>query len=210
MSNIDKLYANALAATKREKSFSGREVHGRLTIARKPLLPHGTGDAFHVSGFTASGKYVSDSFESIADARKFVKLQSRKQRPSKKASESFFRQYLATALWSSNDESNETGGEPLDSNYSIDDFTKESLRKARKDCDNFVAYAAEDLEKLKEEHGADDGQNGHDFWLTRNGHGAGFWDRGYGKLGDEISKKAKSFGEAHIMVGRGGKLHYEG
>lgn len=28
---------------------------------------------------------------------------------------------------------------------------------------------------------------GHDLWLTRNGHGAGFWDRGAGALGDQLT-----------------------
>lgn len=29
---------------------------------------------------------------------------------------------------------------------------------------------------------------GHDLWLTRNGHGAGFWDRDLGELGDRLTK----------------------
>jgi len=35
---------------------------------------------------------------------------------------------------------------------------------------------------------------GIDFWLTRNGHGAGFWDRGYGELGGKLTDAAKNFG----------------
>lgn len=31
-------------------------------------------------------------------------------------------------------------------------------------------------------------QAGHDFWLTRNGHGAGFWDRGLGDAGDTLTR----------------------
>ncbi len=40
-------------------------------------------------------------------------------------------------------------------------------------------------------------QAGHDFWLTRNGHGAGFWDRPeiYGKLNSEsFTKYSENFG----------------
>lgn len=40
-------------------------------------------------------------------------------------------------------------------------------------------------------------QAGHDFWLTRNGHGTGFWDRPeiYGKYSSELlTKKSESFG----------------
>ena len=36
---------------------------------------------------------------------------------------------------------------------------------------------------------------GIDFWLTRNGHGAGFWDRGLGSLGDRITVLVKPYGE---------------
>lgn len=37
---------------------------------------------------------------------------------------------------------------------------------------------------------------GHDLWLTRNGHGAGFWDRGLGALGERLSEAAKGYGSA--------------
>jgi len=45
-------------------------------------------------------------------------------------------------------------------------------------------------------------QAGHDFWLTRNGHGTGFWDRPevYGSWESEkFTAMAKGFGEAHAI-----------
>ncbi|QRI45328.1 hypothetical protein SEA_ENNEA_94 [Gordonia phage Ennea] len=36
---------------------------------------------------------------------------------------------------------------------------------------------------------------GHDYLLTRDGHGAGFWDRGLGDLGDYLTAIAKTMGE---------------
>ncbi|AXQ62124.1 hypothetical protein SEA_SKYSAND_91 [Gordonia phage Skysand] len=36
---------------------------------------------------------------------------------------------------------------------------------------------------------------GHDYLLTRDGHGAGFWDRGLGDLGDYLTDIAKTMGE---------------
>lgn len=42
---------------------------------------------------------------------------------------------------------------------------------------------------------------GHDFWLTRNGHGVGFWDRNLGDEGDALSKIARKFGEAYVWFG---------
>ena len=42
-------------------------------------------------------------------------------------------------------------------------------------------------------------QAGHDFWLTRNGHGAGFWDADY-SYGDYSAKKLTSNAEAFGVV----------
>lgn len=43
----------------------------------------------------------------------------------------FTRQYLETALWSSNDESDDSGGEPFDFNYTTEDIAEESIAAAR-------------------------------------------------------------------------------
>lgn len=40
---------------------------------------------------------------------------------------------------------------------------------------------------------------GHDFWLTRQGHGTGFWDRGLGEIGDKLTDACKSYGEAPML-----------
>lgn len=50
-------------------------------------------------------------------------------------------------------------------------------------------------------------QTGHDFWLTRNGHGSGFWDRGLEDIGEALSEAAKEFGEQYLYVGDDGKLY---
>lgn len=36
---------------------------------------------------------------------------------------------------------------------------------------------------------------GHDFWLTSQGHGAGFWDRGLGEVGDALTDSANGYGD---------------
>ena len=41
---------------------------------------------------------------------------------------------------------------------------------------------------------------GHDFALTRNGHGAGFWDRGLGTVGDMLSDEAKAYGSHSVYI----------
>lgn len=41
---------------------------------------------------------------------------------------------------------------------------------------------------------------GHDFALTRNGHGAGFWDRGYGDVGQRLTEAAQAHGESDAWI----------
>jgi hypothetical protein len=118
--------------------------------------------------------------------------------------------YLVTALWSSTDNSDpETGGEPLDANYDVDDFTAEAQHQAEEDCAAFIEQAKAILAKVED---IDFTQVGHDFWLTRNGHGAGFWDRpemyGGQENADALTDIAHGFGEVNIEVGDDGKLHF--
>lgn len=44
-------------------------------------------------------------------------------------------------------------------------------------------------------------QAGHDFWLTRNGHGTGFWDRTevYGHYSERFTKVSENFGEVQAL-----------
>lgn len=51
-------------------------------------------------------------------------------------------------------------------------------------------------------------QAGIDFWLTRNGHGTGFWDRGeYGGWQTFLTLEAEKFGEAAVYLGDDGLAH---
>jgi hypothetical protein len=114
-------------------------------------------------------------------------------------------QYLGTALWSTSDNSTPQGGEPLDDNYSIEDFSSESIEKASRDWAAFKTKAGSMLD------GLDMTQVAHDFWLTRNGHGAGFWDGDYeGDLGDKLTDISKEFGEQDVVIGDDGMLYLEG
>jgi hypothetical protein len=47
---------------------------------------------------------------------------------------------------------------------------------------------------------------GHDFWYTRNGHGVGFWDRGLGPVGDQLSDLARNFGNVDLYRGDDGQI----
>lgn len=103
-------------------------------------------------------------------------------------------------------------GEPLDKNYDIDSLSPESLQKAQADCDAFSKEIAEWIRQIPQ--GVSLDQIGHDFWLTRNGHGVGFWDRpemyGGKENADRISDIARAWGEIYIAVGDDGQLHMEG
>lgn len=117
-------------------------------------------------------------------------------------SKDILNQYLGSALWASTDDEDE----PLDTNYGIRDLDKDAINQAKKDLNKFWKMAGSLLD------GEDETQVAHDFWLTRNGHGAGFWDRTYnndvdGKKGDKLTKIAEKFGGSTLYVGDDGKIY---
>ncbi len=124
--------------------------------------------------------------------------------------------YITAALWSSNDESTPQGGEPMDRNYSIDDLTIDCLLKMQKDCKEFQEQNSRALNLADYSHIRARGHDftdsefaGHDFWLTRCGHGVGFWDRGLRLcLGDILTKACEKFGEANLYVHKKKIYHY--
>ena len=122
----------------------------------------------------------------------------------------FFDSYVEAALWSSNDESDESGGEPLDKNYGPGDLAPSAEKKMLADCKAFLDRAWSLLEEAPariRNHPAIE-MAGHDFWLTRNGHGAGFWDGDWPEpLGDELTKISKRFGETNLYVGDDGEIY---
>lgn len=124
--------------------------------------------------------------------------------------------FLETALWSSNDNSDDTGGDPLDKNYGIEDFAEPALRGLIADCERFQKENAADLAVAYEQgiRGADfndQGAAGHDFWLTRCGHGAGFWDGDYPEpQATRLTKASEKFGNVDLYVGDDGKIWASG
>jgi hypothetical protein len=127
--------------------------------------------------------------------------------------EVFLHGYLVCALWSSNDESDASGGQPMDLNYDVDDIAADSLQRMRADALAFYTDNAADLARYVEDPSTADrvarcaGEGGpwafagHDLWLTRNGHGAGYWDRGLADdLGDRLSAAAKALGGCDLYI----------
>ena len=52
-------------------------------------------------------------------------------------------------------------------------------------------------------------QVGDDFWLTREGHGAGFWDRGNGPQGDRLAELTKAYGPGPSFWIHGGYIVHD-
>lgn len=113
--------------------------------------------------------------------------------------DAFTRAYLECALWSSliDAETEEYG----DTNHLIEDLAPEALAQAVADCAKFQADNFEDIYRLEKE-------AGHDFWLTRNCHGAGFWDGDWPEdVGKRLTNAAHAFGELSPYVGDDGKVY---
>lgn len=120
--------------------------------------------------------------------------------------EEFVTAYITCALWASTD----SEGEPLDAVHTVDDITDEAKASMRSDCNGF--YHSYDVQRYLAEAyktGYTDSQAGHDFWLTRNGHGAGFWDRGLGTAGVMLTDNAKAFGSSDLYIGDDFNIHVQ-
>jgi hypothetical protein len=119
--------------------------------------------------------------------------------------DAFTQGYIACMLWSTTDQSDEHGGEPLDLNYNTDDLAPEALEAIVKDCASFQETQAKDLSEYYHHFNASSA--GHNFWLTRVGHGAGFWDRGLGELGERLTKASKAYGNIDPYVGDDNRIY---
>lgn len=118
----------------------------------------------------------------------------------------FLQGYLVCALWSSTEED----GNPLDDNYGIDDLSPEAMAQAEEECKDFILHNTSDiLDALDTKIGYTVSRAGHDFWLTRNGHGAGFWDRGLGVVGNRLTAAAEVYGGRNVVCGSDGQLYIE-
>lgn len=116
--------------------------------------------------------------------------------------DNFTKAYIECALWSSHDESTPEGGEPMDQNYCADDLAPETLTAIEAECAAFQAENESDLSPHEPERG------GIDFWLTRNGHGAGFWDGHWPEpQASRLDAAAKAAGERDLYVGDDGLIH---
>ena len=117
----------------------------------------------------------------------------------------FMSAYIEAALWSSTDDN----GEPFDKNHGSESLAPETSARMRTDCAAFLNHRlggrligiAERLE-AEGKWSLPGGVNcsvmayaGHDLWLTRNGHGCGYWDGDWPKgIAEGLDKLAHEYG----------------
>lgn len=122
----------------------------------------------------------------------------------------FTKAYMEAALWSTNDESTPSGGEPLDKNYSTKDIARETVDQMMQDCARFQQENAADLAlyDMTNVEWSAAAQGGYDFWLSRNGHGVSFRDRDLPEDAIErLMAAAETYGEVNLYVGDDGLIY---
>ena len=130
---------------------------------------------------------LPETKKTVQEANENIK-QVREEIASELNIDEIVKHYLVAALWT----------EELDE-FDVDNFNPDSVADAKAEVTSFVEKAGDLLNGIPEEN------IGHDFWLTRNHHGAGFWDR------EELSKEqqegltkiADSFGDRWVFEENG-------
>lgn len=122
----------------------------------------------------------------------------------------FMQAYLEAALWSSTISENTEDGEPserdgdsFDRHFSTSDFDSGALETLEAHCLSFWSRIACFVpHETGRPNGRETGpsQAGHDFWLTQNGHGAGFWDGDWPVYGEMFTKVAKCYPQVNLFV----------
>lgn len=129
--------------------------------------------------------------------------------------ECFTCHYITTALWSSCDDD----GTPLDDRRDVDDIAPGALAAMQADCAAFWnanadtilcdgAPQARDFDSAASESERIAAMAGHDFWLTRCGHGAGFWDGDWPEPAATLLDIAsKAAGSRDLYIGDDGMIY---
>lgn len=120
--------------------------------------------------------------------------------------EEMVRHYVIAGLWTTpgmdgdlDDDGDQL--ENLDDKYGPEDMSDEAMASIEADCTAFVLSNWSDLRDM------DPAQAGHDFLLTRDHHGVGFWDRGLGERGDRLTAASHPYGDSGFYVGDDGQVH---
>ncbi len=109
--------------------------------------------------------------------------------------------YFSAAEWLANGY-----GPKYENDSSLDDtdraklrgWTRDAIAKGKADCVRFCEENREDLAAFCEITGRDLDLAGYCFWLSRNGHGAGFFDRDAGDVGDRLQEVCEKWSEVDV------------
>lgn len=108
-------------------------------------------------------------------------------------------EYLETLLWSERDEA----GDPLDQTVDLSDLPETLWDEAKEDLQGFADYCLEVIGHDPFEF-FDAKEVAHNFCLSRNGHGAGFFDSswriGEREFNQKLQRFAKTFGTHGLMA----------
>lgn len=142
------------------------------------------------------GTYVDESAALIASA------------------DAFTRQYIGTALWTGVElpYGDDRGDSDKAYDEEEDSIIPATLREMIEDCATFQRDNADALAQAYQSDVFIQGERydasnaGHDFWLTRNGHGTGFWDRDLGAVGEALTTACKAFGAYDLAMSDNGEI----
>ena len=114
--------------------------------------------------------------------------------------ESFIRGYFECAEWLWPESDGESGFD----RDKVRGWSRRARRTMRDDCRAFYNANRADLEVYAAESGRDIESAGHDFFLSREGHGAGFFDRGNHEVFRTLQRAARGWGGyGHPYLNRG-------
>jgi len=98
------------------------------------------------------------------------------------------------------------GNKPIES-FSRENIEPDSLIKAYTDIKKFIGLAGDSVIQAIEENGYS--RLGMDIWLTRNGHGAGFFDHSYDYENEQkLMSAGKSLGAVYLYINDHMKLSF--
>ena len=112
----------------------------------------------------------------------------------------FTSSYLEAAEWAD---------KPEEEDWSSAEWAPEAVKRAKADCIRFRFRASDLLVDLDWDHPKDTYPIAYDFWLTRQGHGSGFWDGNYPEpAARNLTEIAKGFEETNIYLGDDGLIYF--
>lgn len=115
--------------------------------------------------------------------------------------------YVTSMFWTEQPEEDCKPGE-FTNNYDVsegwDTFSEEEQKRIVETCSSFAHKMAPFLVAYPDE------RAGHDFWLTRNGHGCGFLDEDFGSREDceALHEESRKWGEAFVAF-EDGRWYYD-